>query len=139
MVPNPAPIGTGSFISHQRILDPPEITIFARSSITRGRTAQEEKDRGHHHDEDKHGLDDDCGDAEVDGDGDDVAEIIHQERFWGQKRRTGDAGTEGMREGGQGEEEGAKVRREKQEGEKMGSMRCWVEENAGDRIIHQWV
>ena len=41
MGPNPAPIGTGSFISHQRILDPPEITIFARSSITRGRTGGE--------------------------------------------------------------------------------------------------
>ena len=39
--PNPAPIGTGSFISHQRILDPPEITIFVRSSITRGRTGGE--------------------------------------------------------------------------------------------------
>ena len=25
--------------------------------------------------------------------------IIHQERFWGQKGRTGDVGTEGRREG----------------------------------------
>ena len=55
---------------------------------------------GHHHDEDNRGLDgDDCGDAE-DGDGDDVAETIHQERFWGQKGRTGDVGTEGRRVGG---------------------------------------
>ena len=102
MVPNPAPIGTGSFISHQRILDPPEITIFAGSSITRGRT-------GHRRDEDSSGLGPSNDDCDVgDGDGDDVAKIIHQERFWGQKGRTGDVGTEGGGKAGKGERKGGK-------------------------------
>ena len=111
MVPNPAPIGTGSFISHQRMLDPPEITIFAGSSITRGRT-------GHRRDEDSSGLgpSNDHWDVE-DGDGDDVAKIIHQERFWGQKGRTGDVGTEG---GGKGERKGGKSRRRRKWGGYVG-------------------
>ena len=51
-----------------------------------------------HDDEDNRGLgEDNSGDAEDGGDGDDAAEKIHQERFWGQKGRTGDVGTEGRR------------------------------------------
>ena len=73
MVPNPAPIGTGSFISHQRMLDPPEITIFAGSSITRGRT-------GHRRDEDSSGLgpsNDDCDVGEGDGQSWKMSNLLH--------------------------------------------------------------